>query len=170
MSEDRKEVRSEESSAMDDPMLSLERDHHYIKQLFDRYLSTRDLRVKQQAGPQLCDALSMHSMLEESVFYPAMQEVDQDLVDQCLDEHQEADQLVRQLQGMEPGDPDYDDMVQQLHEAIVAHISEEENQLFPAVRDSGKDLRELALRMQAFESNVVSSLARGSAAQRDDRL
>ena len=50
-------------------------------------------------------------------------------------------------------------LLQQLHDAVMAHIQEEESQLFPAVRDSSLDLRELALQMQAFEANMVSTQA-----------
>lgn len=162
MAEDTIEARNQGSFPLDDPTLGLEQDHRYVKELMQRYLETRDLQVKQQAGPQICIALEMHSALEETVFYPRVQEVDSALVDQCLDEHQEADQLIRQLRGLEPGEPDYDDLLQQLHDAIMAHIQEEESQLFPAVRDSGMDLRELALQMQAFESNLVSAQAMSS--------
>lgn len=159
MAQDTIEARNQGSFPMDDPMHGLEQDHRYVKQLMQRYLSTHDQLVKQQAGPQICTALELHSALEETVFYPRVQDVDTTLVDHCVDEHQEADQLIRQLRGLEPGTPDYDDLMQQLHDAVMAHIQEEESQLFPAVRDSSLDLLDLALQMQAFEANMVSAQA-----------
>lgn len=162
MAQDTIEARNQGSFPLDDPTQGLEQDHRYVKQLMQRYLSTRDQQVKQQAGPEICTALELHSALEETVFYPRVQEVDTSLVDHCVDEHQEADQLVRQLRGLDAGTQDYDDLMQQLHDAVMAHIQEEESQLFPAVRDSSLDLRELALQMQAFEANMVSTQAMSS--------
>lgn len=161
MAQDTNEARNLGSFPLDDPMQGLEQDHRYIRQLMQHYLTTRDLQVKRQAGPQICSALEIHSRLEETVFYPRVQEVDAGLVDRCMDEHQEADQLIRQLRGLEPGEGAYDDLMQQLHDAVMAHIQEEESQLFPAVRDSSLDLRELGVQMQAFEANLVSAQARG---------
>lgn len=162
MAQDTIEARNQASFPLNDPMQGLEHDHRYVKQLMDRYLFTRDLLVKQQAGPQICSALEMHSALEETVFYPRVQEVDPALVERFQDEHQEADQLIKQLRELQPGEPDYDDLLLQLHDAVMAHIQEEESQLFPAVRASGVDLQELALQMQAFEANLVSSQAMSS--------
>jgi hypothetical protein len=52
--------------------------------------------------------------------------------------------------------------MQQLRDAIVAHIEIEEQQLFPAIRNSAMDLQDLALRMQAYESNLISTQAASS--------
>ena len=162
MTQDTIEARNQGSFPLDDPTLGLEQDHRYVRQLMQRYLATRDQQVKKQAGPQICNALEMHSALEETVFYPRVQEIDPGLVDRCLDEHQETDQLVSQLRALEPGDPDYDDLLQQLHDDVMEHIQAEESQLFPAIRDSSLDLHDLALQMQAFEANQISAQARSS--------
>ena len=162
MAQDRIEARNPASFPLDDPTLGLEQDHRYIRQLMQRYLATHDLQVKQQAGPQICTALEIHSALEETVFYPRVQKIDATLVNHCLDEHQEADQLISQLRALAPGDQDYDDLMQLLHDAVMEHIQAEESQLFPAVRDSNLDLRDLSLQMQAFEANMVSAQAKSS--------
>lgn len=162
MAQETIEVRNQGSFPIDDPTRGLEHDHRYVRQLFDRYLTTRDQQVKQHAGPAICDALTMHTSLEEAVFYPRVQDTDKALVERCIDEHHDAEQIISQLQKMEAGKPDYDDLIQQLHDAIMDHIKVEEEQLFPAVRDSGLDLHKLSLQMQAFESNLISTKARES--------
>lgn len=159
MAQDNPSQRAQGSFSLDDPTEALMQDHHYVRQLFSRYLSTRDPLVKQQAGPQICDALQMHTTLEEAVFYPRVQDVDPALIEKCEDDHQQADELLVQLQELQPGEATYDDLMQQLHDAIIAHIEVEEQQLFPAVRNSAMDLQDLALRMQAYESNLISSQA-----------
>ncbi len=67
-----------------------------------------------------------------------------------------------QLQELQPGEAAYDDLMQQLHDIVVAHIELEEQQLFPAIRTAGIDLQDLALRMQAYESNLISTQAASS--------
>lgn len=170
MAQETIEVRKQGSFPNDDPTRGLEHDHRYVRQLFDRYLTTRDQQVKQQAGPAICEALTMHTSLEEAVFYPRVQETDTALVERCIDEHHDAEQIISQLQEMEAGKPDYDDLIHKLHEAIMDHIKAEEEQLFPAVRDSGLDLQELSVQMQAYESNLISTRARESqGAQRPEQ-
>ena len=159
MAQENPSQRAQGSFSLDDPTQALIQDHNYVRQLFQRYLSTQDDRVKQQAGPQICDALQMHTTLEEAVFYPRVQEVDPALVEKCEDDHQLADELLVQLQELQPAEPAYDELMQQLRDAIIAHIEVEEQQLFPAVRNSAMDLQDLALRMQAYEANLISSQA-----------
>lgn len=164
-------ARAQGKFALDDPTRALMHDHNYVKELFQRYLGTQDLKVKQNAGPRICDALQTHTSLEEAVFYPSVKQVDAALVDKCGSDHQQAAQLIAQLQAMQPGETQYDRLMQQLRDAIYAHIELEEQQLFPAVRNSTLDLQDLALRMQAYESGMTASKAReGEPGQRGEPL
>ena len=164
-------ARAQGSFAPEDPTRALMQDHDYVRDLFQHYLGTQDAQVKQNAGPRICEALQLHTSLEESVFYPKAREVDAALIDKCIDDHQAAEQLITQLQSLNPGEPAYDDLMLQLRDAIHAHIELEEQQLFPAVRNSTLDLQQLALQMQAYESSIVSSQANASqGAQPGDQL
>lgn len=164
-------ARTQGSFALDDPTRALMQDHRYVRELFQRYLGSQDAQVKQNAGPRICEALLMHTSLEEAVFYPSAKRVDAALVDRCGSDHQQAEQLITQLQAMQPGETQYDQLMQQLCDAIYAHIELEEQQLFPAVRNSALDLQDLALRMQAYESSMAASHAReGQAGQRGEPL
>lgn len=164
-------ARAQGSFALDDPTRALMQDHSYVKELFQRYLSTQDEQVKQNAGPRICEALQIHTSLEEAVFYPKAKEVDAALIDKCESDHQQAEQLISQLQSQQPGQGSYDQLMQQLCDAIYAHIELEEQQLFPAVRNSALDLQDLALRMQAYESSMTATHAReGQAGQRGEPL
>ena len=74
--------------------------------------------------------------------------------------------MITQLQALTPGDEAYDDLMQQLQQAILSHIAVEEQQLFPMVRSSSINLQDLALQMKAYESNLVSSQAAGGQTRR----
>ncbi len=162
MAQDNLQARGRGSVTLDDPTQSLIHDHNYVRQLMQRYLSTQDARVKQQCGPQICEALQMHTTLEEAVFYPQVESLDPALVEKCQDDHQTADALLVQLQELQPAEAAYDELMQQLNDIIVAHIEVEEQELFPAVRNAGIDLQDLGLRMQAYESNLISTQAASS--------
>lgn len=167
MAENTIEARSQGSFPMDDPTQGLLHDHQFVRQLMQRFFSTQDEKVKQYAGPKICEALLQHTRLEEAVFYPAVQKLDSAMVTHCLDDHHAADELIEQLQNLSPSDTAYDGLMKQLHEAITAHIELEEQQLFPLVRQSSLNLQDLALRMQAYESSIVSTQA--SSSQRSAR-
>lgn len=147
---------------VDRPMEALKKDHDFVKQLFDRYLKTQDVKVKRQAGPQILHLLELHTSLEEAAFYPAVRQVDASLVDECEDEHQQAKQMIEQLKGMEPGDSQCDQMMQQLCDAVMHHVQEEEQELFPKVQQSNLDLSAIGMQMQMFESNAVAAQAKAS--------
>lgn len=156
------EQRRQHGFPSDDPLQALKADHDFVRKLFDRYLQTQDIKVKQEAGPRILQLLEMHTSLEESVFYPRVRGVDAPLIDHCEDEHQQAKQMMEQIKGMNPGDAQCDRMFRQLADAIIRHVDSEEQQLFPKVRQAGLDLSAIGLEMQAFEANMVSAQAKQS--------
>ena len=162
MAENKIEARSQGSFPMDDPTQGLLHDHHFVRQLLQRYLSTQDQKVKQYAGPRICEALLQHTRLEEAVFYPAVEKLDAAIITQCLDDHHAADEMIEQMQNLSPGDSAYDELMKHLNDAIHAHMEIEEQKLFPLVRQSSLNLQDLALRMRSYESSTVSAKAKSS--------
>lgn len=141
----------------DKPLEALKKDHAIVKSLFDRYLGTDDVAVKQQVGPRILMMLEMHTDLEEATFYPKAREVAAELVDHGEEEHDEARQLIQQLKGMDAGDPQCDKLYQQLCDSVMHHVSEEENKLFPKIEQSNLDLEAIGLEMQAYEASMMAS-------------
>lgn len=146
----------------DQPLEALKKDHAMVKSLFDAYLSTDDLAVKQHAGPRILMMLEMHTALEEATFYPKAREVAAELIDHSEHEHEEARQLIQQLKSMKPGDPQCDKLYQQLCDSVMHHVAEEENKLFPKIEQSDLDLEAIGMDMQAYEASMVASHARDS--------
>ncbi|WP_081583551.1 hemerythrin domain-containing protein [Noviherbaspirillum massiliense] len=154
--------RSSGGFPVNQPLQALEKDHNYVKKLFEHYMNTQDQAVREQAGKQILIALEMHSSMEEATFYPRVQNIDPGLVDQCKDQHEQTDQMVHQLKGMNPSDPQCQRMFQQLRDAIVQHIEIEEHQLFPAIQKANIDMEAMGLEMQAFEANAVAAQAQAT--------
>ena len=153
---------SKSGLSADQPLQMLIKDHDFVRHLFNRYLNSQDIAVKQEAGPRILSLLEMHTTLEETVFYPRVHGVAPTMVDACEHDHDEVRQMIEQLRGMDEGDPQCDAMFRQLADAVIQHIQTEEQQLFPKVESSGIDMTELGLQLQAAESSMVSGEARAS--------
>ncbi|HEY8609085.1 MAG TPA: hemerythrin domain-containing protein [Noviherbaspirillum sp.] len=147
---------------VDRPLEALKADHATVKQLFERFLNTQDMNVRQEAGPRVIELLEMHAALEETVFYPQVHDVDPSLVNHSEQEHQEARDLMQQLKGMDVGDPQYEQLMRQLSESVLHHVESEEQQLFPKVQQANLDMTALGVQMQAYEASMVSAAARAS--------
>src|SRR4029453_2921703 len=82
--------------------------------------------------------LEIHTHIEETVFYPAIEEQEQlkDMVAEALEEHHQAKELLEQLEKLRADDHDFGSKLQQLMEAVEHHIEEEEEgEMFPQIRE-----------------------------------
>ena len=150
---------------VDRPMEALRHDHDMVRHLADKYLNSDNKEVKKQAATQILQALHMHSRLEESVFYPAVRDIDAGLIGHFEQDHQHVDDLVATLQGMSLDDAHSEQLMRELLTAVTSHIQEEENDLFPRLEQSGLDMTSVGLQMQAFEANMVHMQAQLSDSQ-----
>jgi len=140
----------------DHPMEALKNEHHFVRELFDRYFQARDANDKRDAGEHVLLLLEMHTSLEEAVFYPRVRDADPALIDQCEQEHEQAKQLIQRLKIMDENDPQAEAIFRQLADAIYRHVDTEEQQLFPKVRQANLDLSAIGHEMQAFETTMIA--------------
>ncbi|MDB5941573.1 MAG: hypothetical protein JWQ13_1139 [Ramlibacter sp.] len=149
----------------------LEADHRSVKALFDEY---RQLSGHKAAGgkrkalaEQICMELTIHTRLEEEIFYPPVRDAirDDDLLDEAEVEHAGAKELIGQILSMKPEDELYDAKVTVLGEYIDHHVKEEREEMFPKVRKSGLDLALLGeqLRVRKQELQAVPEALREDA-------
>jgi hemerythrin superfamily protein len=73
----------------------LKHDHDEVDEMFKQFEQIKDNgddAEKEQLVAQICDALTIHAQIEETIFYPAarraLQEKGQDLLDEAAVEHQ----------------------------------------------------------------------------------
>jgi hemerythrin superfamily protein len=135
-----------------DAIALLMADHKQVRQLFARFGKLKDAGSNAQKSAiveQVCDALTIHTQIEEEIFYPAVRKAieDADLMDEALVEHAGAKELIEQLQGMDPDDDLYDAKVTVLGEQIDHHVKEEEGDMFPKAKKAKLDTRALGATM-----------------------
>lgn len=142
------------SAGAEDAIVSLVADHQRVKALFEEFEKIRDDEEadddKAQLVAQICLELTMHTALEEEVFYPAVRARidDEDLMDEALVEHASAKELIEELELMDPTDELYDAKVTVLGEQIDHHVEEEESDMFPKARQAKVNTPELAREME----------------------
>ena len=87
----------------------------------------------------IIEDLTRHAGIEEVAFYPTVQDALPDAADDIqedLEEHQQAKELLATLDGADPSSDEYDATMRQLIEDVRHHVEEEENDLFPQVREA----------------------------------
>jgi len=145
-----------------DPIQALTRDHDMVRKLADTYLNSSDTEVKKQSAIQLLQAIHTHSRLEESIFYPNVRCLDDNLVRHFEQDHLKVDDLLATLQGMQPDEPRAEPLMREMLNAVLSHIDEEEQQLFPRLQRSNVDMSDIGLQMQSFEANLIHMQAQAS--------
>ena|SRR5579872_2101593 len=144
------------------------KDHRTVKKLFSDFegLSDRSKATKSTVAKQICDALTIHTRVEEEIFYPAVRKAikDDDLMDEALVEHAGAKELIAQIKTMDPSDDLYDAKIKVLSEQIEHHVEEEEGDMFPQVRKAEMDLGALGQEMSRRKEELEASGAASNAA------
>ena len=152
-----------------DAMALLSADHDDVEEMFiDFQELVRNNGSDLERGDlvdQICLALTVHATIEEEIFYPAARDAlgDPGLVEQAEQEHASAKALIEQLQGMDPSEDQYDNLVLQLQEAVDQHVQEEEDEMFPQLRDSAMDVLALGMQMAERRDELYARLEADSA-------
>ena len=141
-----------------DAIALLKADHRKVEDLFAKFEATKDAGKKQNLVKQICTELTIHTIIEEEIFYPACKgKVEEDLLSESYVEHDGAKVMIAELEGSSPADEFYDAKVKVLSEEIEHHVGEEEKPsegLFSQARAAGLDMDELGARMTARKEEL----------------
>jgi hemerythrin-like domain-containing protein len=148
-----------------DALALLRAEHEQIRRLFARCEGLRGLEDAEETlaelVDELCDALLVHTMLEEELFYPALRAAsgDEELLDDAELEHAGARELISQLEVMYPGDEHFDATLAVLGEEFAHHVEQEESEMFEVARAAGLDLAELGHRLALRRDQLDDDMA-----------
>jgi hemerythrin superfamily protein len=153
-----------------DAVALLKADHKKVKELFEQVEDTGD-RAKaqlQRLGDQICQELTVHTQIEEQIFYPAVKERTQrghkeekDMVLEAYEEHAAAKQVIKDIQAVDSSDESFKPKVKTLSELIDHHVKEEEHEMFPAIKKlfEEEELVELGARMAELKAKLMGETA-----------
>ncbi|NBD14415.1 hemerythrin domain-containing protein [Corallococcus silvisoli] len=122
-----------------DAIMLLKADHKTVEQLFRKFEKAGDhaLAHKRRLVEQMVRELSVHAAIEEQVFYPAVraraEALSQDVL-RALEEHHVMKWVLSELDVLPPESERFDAKVHVLMESVRAHVTEEEQYLFPEVK------------------------------------
>lgn len=150
------------STKSQDAIALLKADHRKVEELFEQFEKAKGDGRKEKLALEICKELTIHSMIEEEIFYPSIEgKVDEDLLKESFVEHDAAKVLIAEIEAGDPSDEFYDAKIKVLKEEIEHHVEEEEKPkegLFAQTRNADIDLKEigerLAARKEALEAEI----------------
>ena len=140
-----------------DAVALLRADHETVSALFEQFEKTRSPVKKQLIAAEVCKELTVHAALEEEIFYPAAKLAlkDTEMVPEALVEHDGVKKLIAEIEGSKAEGEMFDARVKVLSELVKHHVKEEQNELFPAVKKTSMDLKELGARLVARKAEML---------------
>lgn len=150
-------------STAKDAISMLTEDHKKVKKMFAEYeklMKSEDKEEEKGALVEMiCEELTIHTQIEEEIFYPAVRAAidDDDLMDEADVEHAGAKELIAQLEEMEPGDDHYDAKVIVLGENIEHHVKEEQEEMFAKAKKAKIDLVALGEQMMELKQELQAN-------------
>jgi hemerythrin-like domain-containing protein len=136
----------------------LKNDHRKVAELFDR-LESASGKTKLTAFRQIKSELDLHTHIEETIFYPALEDAKEthDLTLEAYEEHKVVKELLAELSGASSANDEWQATAKVLRENIEHHVDEEENELFDKAQDALGDeqIEKLGDRMAAEKARKL---------------
>lgn len=148
------------SSKSVDAIALLKADHRAVEELFAKFEKSRSPDQKVKLAKQICLELSIHTTIEEEIFYPTTQDnVEEDIINEAYVEHDGAKMLIAEIMEGSPDERFYDAKVTVLSEEIKHHVKEEEQRdgLFAQAKKGGIDMQELGEQLAARKKELKAS-------------
>ena len=135
-------------------------DHQKVQKLFKQFEKTESEEERSRIVEEACADLTVHTQLEEQVFYPAVRRAleDSGLIDEAEVEHDVAKELIEKLKGMSAKNGEFSATFTVLSEYVLHHVEEEQNELFPAARKTDLDFNALAEEMKQRKKELREEL------------
>ena len=143
-----------------DAIALLKADHRKVEGLFEDFEKATASAKKAALVRQTCTELTVHTKIEEEIFYPACRgKIEEDTLDEAYVEHDGAKMLIAELMDGAPDDAFYDAKVKVLSEEIKHHVKEEEARsegMFAQAREAGLDMDALGDAMRARKAELLA--------------
>ncbi|WP_394558277.1 hemerythrin domain-containing protein [Aquipseudomonas alcaligenes] len=150
----------------------LKQDHQLFRQLLEKLTATTERAVKTRRDliARLQLELSVHTDIEETIFYPAIQKAggkeEAVMFAEAKEEHRTVDALVLpDLFKTAPSSVSFSGRAKVLKELLDHHLEEEESDMFPRATELlGKQkLEELGAQMEERRRSLKQTLSRQAA-------
>jgi hemerythrin superfamily protein len=156
---------SEKQRDVPDAVQLLTHDHQEVSALFKKYEKLAEAHApasdRQAHAEQICTLLTVHTTIEEEIFYPAAREagLKEAMMDEADIEHAAAKDLIAQIRAMSPEEDHYDAKVKVLGEQVEHHVGEEEDEMFPKCKAVDMDLKALGKALSERKQALMDEAA-----------
>ncbi len=143
----------------------LKADHKKVAGILEKLDATteRGVKTREELFTQLKTELDVHTRLEETIFYPALEKADEtrDITLEAFEEHRLVKQLLGELQSMSKDEEQWTAKFTVLKENIEHHVEEEEGEMFKNARKvlSEEDAETLGARMERAKNEQGKAAA-----------
>ncbi|HSB28345.1 MAG TPA: hemerythrin domain-containing protein, partial [Pyrinomonadaceae bacterium] len=141
----------------------LKADHQKVAKLLGKIDETteRGVKTREELFTQVKGELDLHAQIEESIFYPALEEADEtrDITLEALEEHRLVKQLLSELASMSKDSEEWTAKFSVLKENVEHHVEEEEGEMFPKAKKvlSKEDQETLGTRMEEAKNKKAQA-------------
>ncbi|WP_411884901.1 hemerythrin domain-containing protein [Polaromonas sp. YR568] len=146
-------------AAPQDAIALLRADHKVVSDLFEQFEKTRSDTRKAAIVAKICKELTVHTEIEEEIFYPAVKAAlkDHELIPEANVEHASVKDLIAQVEGKTPDGEMYDARVKVMGEFVKHHVKEEHTEMFPKAKKTKIDMVALGQQMAARKQELMSA-------------
>jgi hemerythrin superfamily protein len=140
-----------------DAIALLDADHQRVEELFRDYKSAgNDPTAKLQMAQVICMELTLHTMVEEEIFYPAFAQAtgEEQLVEHALKEHQQVKDLIARV----PEADNLDGTMEAIRRHVTEHVEEERRDIFAKAKACGMELATLGGRIQTRRAEIAAAV------------
>lgn len=136
-------------------------DHEKIVALFKKYEKARSISKKNSLVIKICQELSVHTQLQEEIFYPAFKDAinDKKLVSECIVEHTILKGLITQVRDKEPDGEMFDAKIKVMSEYLNLHASKKQNEMFSKVTKNKLDLILLGAQLVKRKKELINEIS-----------
>jgi len=131
----------------------LKREHRNVESMFEQYRQQPDDAL----AHRIAEALTIHTEAEEAALYPQLRKyVDggDDLASEAEYEHATVKSQIARLYEAPP--IDLAPVLRQIEQNVAEHVRREEEEIFPAMRESGVDADGLARALERAQGEAPS--------------
>lgn len=116
----------------------LKADHKKVAGILAKIDETteRGVKTREELFTQLKNELDTHTRIEETIFYPALEDADEtrDITLEAYEEHNVVKTLLAELESLDKDKEEWTAKFTVLKENIEHHVEEEEGEMFPRAR------------------------------------
>jgi len=120
-----------------DPVKLLKQQHREVEALFKKVGKAEEADERRRLMEEIGQKLTLHTKIEEEIFYPALREAPakkaEEMVLEAYEEHHVVKLVLADLPNVDPDDERFEAKMTVLEELVEHHVEEEEDEMFKLV-------------------------------------